>query len=263
MTDGVGRPRGEGTRDTAGAAFWAAVRQLLYGSWHPVALVGEFSRPGDYRSREVADVPVIVARHGDRLLVYRNSCPHQNFPIVGRQNTAGNTTRFVCPWHGWAFALDGSRRRYGAGGRPPAPCGVGCPADAPGSEDLFRLTTLVAGGVVWTALAQPAMPAPWIDFSVESVSPPTRLTAAISWRELMGRLEGRPGRRLTASSVLISSGAERRRSLVAVTPRTPQRSQLIAWADTEDGSPTSSIQQQRFLGEIASSVDQFRETHWG
>lgn len=63
------------------------------------------TKPGDYICRDVAGVPLIVLRGLDhKVRGFINACRHR-----GVQLAEGNgcTRALVCPYHGWAYSLDG------------------------------------------------------------------------------------------------------------------------------------------------------------
>jgi phenylpropionate dioxygenase-like ring-hydroxylating dioxygenase large terminal subunit len=63
---------------------------------------------GCYVAREAAGVPLVAARGGGgEVRVFRNACRHRGTQLAcGR----GRTASFVCPYHGWAYGLDGALR---------------------------------------------------------------------------------------------------------------------------------------------------------
>ena len=62
--------------------------------------------PGDFQTRMVAGRPVILARDnaGD-FRCYLNTCRHRGATVC--RERSGNRNRFVCPYHGWGFNIDG------------------------------------------------------------------------------------------------------------------------------------------------------------
>jgi phenylpropionate dioxygenase-like ring-hydroxylating dioxygenase large terminal subunit len=66
----------------------------------------ELPNPGDYKSIEAAGVPVLIVRGADRTVrAFVNSCSHRGAQII--TETCGNARRFTCPYHAWAFDLEG------------------------------------------------------------------------------------------------------------------------------------------------------------
>ena len=72
-----------------------------------LAMSCELKTAGDFKSIEVAGVPVLLLR--DRNLVpraYVNSCSHRGAVIVTERS--GNKKRFTCPYHAWTYDDSGS-----------------------------------------------------------------------------------------------------------------------------------------------------------
>jgi phenylpropionate dioxygenase-like ring-hydroxylating dioxygenase large terminal subunit len=66
----------------------------------------ELPRPGDYKTIEVAGVPVLLVRGKDGVVnALVNACTHRGTFVA---KGCGHAARFTCPYHGWSFALDGS-----------------------------------------------------------------------------------------------------------------------------------------------------------
>lgn len=66
------------------------------------------SKPGDYVARDVAGIPLITVRGLDgNVRAFRNSCRHRGVQLA---NGRGCARALVCPYHGWAYSLDGSLR---------------------------------------------------------------------------------------------------------------------------------------------------------
>jgi len=69
---------------------------------------GAFAKPGDYVSRDVAGIPLIAVRGLDgKMRAFRNACRHRGVQLA---NGHGCARALVCPYHGWAYSLDGSLR---------------------------------------------------------------------------------------------------------------------------------------------------------
>jgi len=67
---------------------------------------GDVADPGDVIAREVAGVPVLVARGEDgELRAFLNACTHRGMVLCAG---AANTRRLSCPYHGWNFDLKGN-----------------------------------------------------------------------------------------------------------------------------------------------------------
>lgn len=74
--------------------------------WHPIAHVGEIPKPGDFKTFQLARVPLLVTRDdGDRIHVFYNSCTHRGTQL--ETATSGNKKEFECPYHRWLFSGKG------------------------------------------------------------------------------------------------------------------------------------------------------------
>ena len=77
--------------------------------WLFVAHESQVEQPGDFITAWMGQDEVIVARGRDGVVnAFLNSCPHRGNRVCHAE--AGNARGFVCNYHGWAFALDGSLR---------------------------------------------------------------------------------------------------------------------------------------------------------
>jgi phenylpropionate dioxygenase-like ring-hydroxylating dioxygenase large terminal subunit len=69
---------------------------------------GAFAKPGDYVSRDVAGIPLIAVRGLDgKIRAFKNACRHRGVQLA---NGHGCARALVCPYHGWAYSLDGRLR---------------------------------------------------------------------------------------------------------------------------------------------------------
>ena len=75
-------------------------------SWIYAGHESEIPTPGDFRARDVAGRPVILARGSDgEVRVLLNTCTHRG-ALVCRE-ASGNTKTFQCPYHAWTFSNQG------------------------------------------------------------------------------------------------------------------------------------------------------------
>ena len=73
--------------------------------WQVACREEEIPGVGDFYTYDILDQSVIVVRSGeDEITAYHNACRHR-----GRKLTegCGHARKFVCPYHGWAWNLDG------------------------------------------------------------------------------------------------------------------------------------------------------------
>jgi len=70
-----------------------------------VGLSSELSEPGDRVLFDEAGLPILVIRGEDGVLrAFLNTCTHRGARLVSNTNRTG---RLLCPFHGWAFDLEG------------------------------------------------------------------------------------------------------------------------------------------------------------
>jgi phenylpropionate dioxygenase-like ring-hydroxylating dioxygenase large terminal subunit len=73
--------------------------------WVCLGHVAEIPAPGDYFTFDLVDEPLLVVRGEDgEVRVLSNVCRHRGNLVA---EGAGNRLRFVCGYHGWAYATDG------------------------------------------------------------------------------------------------------------------------------------------------------------
>ena len=69
----------------------------------------ECAEPGSYLTGTFGGVPVVVVRQADGTLrAMVNACRHRGAPLV--EGRGGGLRRMVCPYHSWAYDLDGTLR---------------------------------------------------------------------------------------------------------------------------------------------------------
>ncbi len=81
-------------------------RHAVFGqSWIGVGRADRWKAPGEFTALEIAGVPVIVVRDSEGTLrAYANSCRHRGAMLLEGE---GNCRGIKCPFHGWAYKLDG------------------------------------------------------------------------------------------------------------------------------------------------------------
>ncbi|GGC44321.1 aromatic oxygenase [Novosphingobium marinum] len=87
--------------------YEAEINRIFRGpEWHPVAHESEVPNPGDFKTCNLADVPLLVMRGDDnQVRVFYNACSHRSNQIEVKP--AGNRREFECPYHRWLFNSKG------------------------------------------------------------------------------------------------------------------------------------------------------------
>jgi nitrite reductase/ring-hydroxylating ferredoxin subunit len=237
-----------------GQSAYARSLEALRSCWIVAGMVGEFRRSGDFRTRDIGDVSVLVIRDDDHFNVCRNLCPHENEPFT-RRHEAGNIVRFVCPFHGWTFDRAGLYQPgLVTGGRTIA-------SAAPRDRDLETFEVRVSAGFVWVRIASgPATDEPnEPETRFGAPSMPLRLIVDRDWQAVAERVHDLAGSDVIAPNSAIcrtTDGMER--LFVTVVPIGPDRCELIAWTDLESASGdrgiTTVLRRRAFLDVIAADT---------
>lgn len=77
---------------------------VFLSSWLCLGRAEEIPDTGDFFTRDVIGEPLIVVRSADGIRVLSNVCRHRGSRLVEGD---GNAPRFSCPYHAWAYGLDG------------------------------------------------------------------------------------------------------------------------------------------------------------
>jgi phenylpropionate dioxygenase-like ring-hydroxylating dioxygenase large terminal subunit len=95
--------------------FFEFEKHAIFGrEWLCVAHVGEVPNPGDQLPLTVLDEPIVVLRDmAGTVRVLSTICQHRGHPIFDGLDARDpeapclNAAKLVCPYHNWAFGLDG------------------------------------------------------------------------------------------------------------------------------------------------------------
>lgn len=95
---------------TRRADFLDELKQGAFGnSWIFLGEASSLREPGEFYSDELAGRLVMVCRNRQRKLKgFYNTCRHQGAAVARVRH--GRTRHFTCPYHGWAYDLDGNLR---------------------------------------------------------------------------------------------------------------------------------------------------------
>ncbi len=80
-------------------------QRLFRSGWVGVGRADRWCEPGDFAALDLAGVPLIVLRDRDGALrCFANTCRHRGARLVTGE---GSCRGIKCPFHGWAYKLDG------------------------------------------------------------------------------------------------------------------------------------------------------------
>jgi glycine betaine catabolism A len=84
-------------------------QRVFGGSWFCLGRSASLPDPGDFATPEVAGEKIVVVRgRDDRLRAFANSCRHRGTLLLEGTGNTGGAIR--CPYHAWAYTLDGRLR---------------------------------------------------------------------------------------------------------------------------------------------------------
>jgi phenylpropionate dioxygenase-like ring-hydroxylating dioxygenase large terminal subunit len=86
---------------------WSAEIELIFKRVPlMLALSCEMPNPGDYKAMEAVGRPILISRDKTGTArAFLNVCAHRWAPVTAEGR--GHCSRFVCPFHGWAYGTDG------------------------------------------------------------------------------------------------------------------------------------------------------------
>ena len=90
------------------AVFAEEQRKLFAAGWVGVGRGDRWKRAGDFAALEIGGAPLVVLRDRQGALrAYGNSCRHRGAKLLEGE---GNCKVISCPFHRWAYGLDGQLR---------------------------------------------------------------------------------------------------------------------------------------------------------
>jgi phenylpropionate dioxygenase-like ring-hydroxylating dioxygenase large terminal subunit len=89
---------------TSQAFFDLETEAIFRKDWICVGHIAQIPNVGDYFTVDVLDELLMVVRGADRIRVLSRICLHRWAPVATGE---GNTRLFSCPFHRWAYGLDG------------------------------------------------------------------------------------------------------------------------------------------------------------
>ncbi len=108
--DDIARPEGMAARAyTDPVLFNLEIERIFSRAWIYVGHDSQVPKPGDFRRTFIGTREVVLVRQPDASLrLLSNACTHRGTRLCAVES--GNTTAFTCPYHAWAFNLDGTLR---------------------------------------------------------------------------------------------------------------------------------------------------------
>lgn len=108
--------------------FAEELEKIWYTTWVYVGHVSEVAEPNDYVRKNIGPQDVIMTRSADgEVHLLLNRCAHRGNMVC--EATAGNSSSFRCPYHGWTYRNNGDMLGYpfhqGYGGRGALDLGLG------------------------------------------------------------------------------------------------------------------------------------------
>lgn len=91
---------------------WKAECQALFGPLPLIAAHTSQLAPGQVLTHDSFGVPLLLSRDTDGTLrCFFNVCRHRGMRLMQASDSAQAKSSVVCPFHGWAYQLDGSLRQ--------------------------------------------------------------------------------------------------------------------------------------------------------
>ena len=92
--------------------FKREVETIFMKSWNCLGRKDYVNNPGDYFTRNLAGVSLIVMRgHDHKIRAFINACRHRGTTLL---EDKGQCAQISCPYHGWAYNTDGTLRAFNA-----------------------------------------------------------------------------------------------------------------------------------------------------
>ncbi|WP_341528552.1 Rieske 2Fe-2S domain-containing protein [Nostoc sp. UHCC 0302] len=77
-------------------------------NWYFICRAAEIPQPGDFVTVQIFQEPLVAVRQADGTIrVFLNVCTHRQAPVFEGHGCVGVDKPALCPYHGWAFGIDG------------------------------------------------------------------------------------------------------------------------------------------------------------
>jgi Rieske 2Fe-2S family protein len=103
------KPTLSGRDYTSADVFVDERERIFFDRWVCLGRSEEIPNPGDYLVRDLAGESIVVTRNRDgELRGFYNVCAHRGTKLLDDEPVCGHVSKvFKCPYHAWAFDLDG------------------------------------------------------------------------------------------------------------------------------------------------------------
>ena len=86
--------------------FELDLQAIFRRSWNLVGFEAELNQPGSYLATTIGRSPIVVLRNKQGTIGgFHNTCRHRGAQIL--KDGCGRVPRLICPYHQWAYGLDG------------------------------------------------------------------------------------------------------------------------------------------------------------
>jgi glycine betaine catabolism A len=97
--------------------FRLDLESVFYSEWLFAAHTAELPQRGSYLTLQIGDYPVVLVRGADEVIrAFVNTCRHRGARLC--REAKGTAKKLICPYHQWAYDLDGrlyATRQMGGG----------------------------------------------------------------------------------------------------------------------------------------------------
>ena len=90
------------------------IDKLFHAGWHPVGILSEWSKDGDFKTLELLGTPLLLRRTDGQIMGYVNVCSHRHCLLTDLSR--GHSDKLACQYHGWEYAPSGQVSRVPDGG---------------------------------------------------------------------------------------------------------------------------------------------------
>ncbi|MFW9262319.1 Rieske 2Fe-2S domain-containing protein [Nostoc sp. CALU 546] len=77
-------------------------------NWYFICSLAEIPKPGDFIAVQIFQEPLVAVHQADGTVrVFLNVCAHRQAPVFEGHGCVGIDKSALCPYHGWAYGIDG------------------------------------------------------------------------------------------------------------------------------------------------------------